>query len=277
MPSRPWSFRCAKPAHSSMECLTWTHFKHCKFRPLLKQSHLGSAARSNPMAPATKDQGDGEAPCDHLTYMEQEAVQAAVVMDVDKPLFRVKWGLLRILLDLVWVTQCRYADVTGPASDPECGDAFAIRDNDYANWCYNASWNLTSPSVRFPPGCPQLVLSFFSQSAGGVPPSNQCPLWHMASLGFYQPPTRGALSSKIPPDDLSFQNLLFSGCEKEFCKVMLSLSKMSLSFCCSSNGRPTQTQSVFLCLEILYKYLSFISCRVETLWTVRPISLNLEC
>lgn len=76
------------------------HFERCKGRLLLKQPPLGTAARSGLMASGTKDQLGGTMPCDHVTYMEQEAVLTTVTVDVGKPPSRVKGALLRFLLDL---------------------------------------------------------------------------------------------------------------------------------------------------------------------------------
>lgn len=74
-------------------------FKRYKGRLLLKQP-LGAAAQSYLMAPATKNQRGRTVPCDHVTYMEQEAVHTTVAVDVGKPPNRVKGALFRFFLDL---------------------------------------------------------------------------------------------------------------------------------------------------------------------------------
>lgn len=75
-------------------------FKRCKGRLLLKRPPMGAAARSYLMAHATQDQRGRTVPCDHMAYMEQEAVHAIVAVDVGKPPNRVKGALLRFLLGL---------------------------------------------------------------------------------------------------------------------------------------------------------------------------------
>lgn len=75
-------------------------FKRCKGRLLLKQPPLGATVRSYLTASATEDQRGRTMPCDHVTYMEQEAVHTTVAVDVGKPPSRVKGAMLRFLLDL---------------------------------------------------------------------------------------------------------------------------------------------------------------------------------